>query len=133
MLTTARADKDRAEEAKKRIQARFESSDRGLALLKGTRAKQELSKAQETVRALQERLDETVRLPILLMSALVGYTGSPAGQHLTIVCRMALLSNDEADLQAVMEWIAYCSLESRDDAKELIEHLCESCLQSYLI
>lgn len=60
MLLTAKAERNEAEEARKKLEVKFFRSDKGLAALKGTRLKQELDKANEGLRSLQQKLTEQV-------------------------------------------------------------------------
>lgn len=60
MLLAARADRDKAEEAREKLEIRFMHSRQGLAMLKSTRLTQELEKANDTIRQLQDRLAEQV-------------------------------------------------------------------------
>jgi len=62
MLLAAKAERDSAEEARKRMEVKFCRSDKGLALLKGTRLRQELEKATHEAQEVNARLSEQVQI-----------------------------------------------------------------------
>ena len=60
MLLTAKADRDTAEDARKKLEIRFSRSDRGAAMLRSTKLKQDLEKSMGELQAAKLRLSAQV-------------------------------------------------------------------------
>ena len=56
MLLTAKADRDAAEDARKRLEIRFSRSDKGSAMLRSTKLKQDLERSTGELQAAKLRL-----------------------------------------------------------------------------